>query len=677
MRDLNLSVSVLQSQSEAFNAWPGNTQTVEFSDATCPSVDSDTPYWKISLVFVVFGFDASASDSFPAPDGWQIYTPEEAQDLIPIWAAQSLEWHAATLIECSNNPDNFYLVSDSYFDVLNSFTLCCGTPSIPTQVFALKQSSKALEPGQTYPCGTEAIFKWLAIFGNEDPPLNDVTYAFHFYLRDAANTIELLFFLADAVPFTTTVQQTLSWPSQFIGLSSIDSKTLIENDQVPGPDQYRVADFDGGTIEVRTSVVQGGDTLLMQQVNTWALPNTNCGPDCVLPYPDPLTLVAGNEGVAYNSSFNLLGDGPYQLNVITKPDWLTMTLNPTTGQVSLSGTPDDFGDFDIEFQAENCGEDIVPETPSSGVITLHVFQSLSFTAGTPAANRTWYKVAYGAGLFVAIKQQGTDAQVMTSPDGLTWTTRAVPEDLNWNDICFSPSLNLFVAVAQGGTATEVMTSPDGITWTARNQANAGQWRSVVWAEALGLFVAVGSTSGNRVMTSPDGITWTSQVAAAANLWYGVTWSEDLGLLVAVGISGSGNRIMTSPDGVTWTSRTSPADNQWRKVVWAPFLNLFVAVADSSTDFGQRVMTSPDGITWTLGALPTNANFASIALGNDLLIAVANTGGTGDRIVYSPDGIGWTGFTGPGADAWLGIAFGDNKFVIVGVNAVAVAEWFPE
>jgi hypothetical protein len=87
-----------------------------------------------------------------------------------------------------------------------------------------------------------------------------------------------------------------------------------------------------------------------------------------------------------------------------------------------------------------------------------------------------------------------------------------------------------------------MTSPDGITWTSRTSAADNSWASVTYGN--GLFVAVSySGTGNRVMTSPDGINWTSRTSAADNFWYGVTYGD--GLFVAVSSSGTGNRVMTS------------------------------------------------------------------------------------------------------------------------------------
>ena len=129
-----------------------------------------------------------------------------------------------------------------------------------------------------------------------------------------------------------------------------------------------------------------------------------------------------------------------------------------------------------------------------------------------------------------------------------------------------------------------MTSPDGITWTSRTSAANNDWQSVTHGN--GLFVAVANTgTGNRVMTSPDGITWTSRTSAADSSWNSVTYGN--GVFVAVASSGSNNLVMTSPDGINWTARTSAADNDWQSVTYGN--GVFVAVSKSGT--GNRVMTS--------------------------------------------------------------------------------------
>ena len=57
-------------------------------------------------------------------------------------------------------------------------------------------------------------------------------------------------------------------------------------------------------------------------------------------------------------------------------------------------------------------------------------------------------MAYGNGLWVAVAYDGTN-QVMTSPDGITWTARAAAEANTWVSVAYGNGL--WVAVAADGT----------------------------------------------------------------------------------------------------------------------------------------------------------------------------------------------------------------------------------
>jgi hypothetical protein len=147
---------------------------------------------------------------------------------------------------------------------------------------------------------------------------------------------------------------------------------------------------------------------------------------------------------------------------------------------------------------------------------------------------------------------------MTSSDGITWTTRALPADNYWNSVCWSPELSLFVAVASTGTGNRVTTSSDGITWTTRSPAVDNQWMSVCWSPELSIFVVVAqSGTGNRVMTSSDGITWTTRASAVDNSWYSVCWSPELSIFTVVGVTG--NSVMTTSPSIL-SSKTAVLTN---------------------------------------------------------------------------------------------------------------------
>jgi len=303
------------------------------------------------------------------------------------------------------------------------------------------------------------------------------------------------------------------------------------------------------------------------------------------------------------------------------------------------------------------GTYIVTSVPTSTTFTYaktasNVASTVVSPAGTVSGTNSWRGVTYANGLFVAVADTGIGNRVMTSSDGINWTSRTSAADNGWRAITYGKGL--FVAVGDNGS---VMTSPDGITWTSRTSANTNQWLGVAYAD--GLFVAVaGSGTNNRVMTSPDGITWTLQISAADNQWRGVTYGN--GLWVVISQTGTGNdRVMTSPNGINWTIRTAASDNNWRSVTYAN--GLFVAVAFTGT--GNRVMTSPDGITWTSRNSAADNEWRGVTYGNGLFVAVADSG-IGNRVMTSPDGITWTIGTSAADNGWLTPTYGNGLFVAV-------------
>jgi len=272
-----------------------------------------------------------------------------------------------------------------------------------------------------------------------------------------------------------------------------------------------------------------------------------------------------------------------------------------------------------------------------------------------AADNSWKSVCYGNGIFVAVASNEVDNCVMTSPDGITWTSQNTQTFASWNSVCYGNGL--FVAVASSGIGNRVMTSPDGITWTLRTSAADNNWNSVCYGN--GLFVAVASSgTGNRVMTSSDGITWTLRTSAADNNWNSVCYGN--GLFVAVASSGVGNRIMTSTDGITWTLRVSPADHSWTSVCYGK--GMFVAVGLS-----YRVMTSIDGLIWEIESSPGDYSWTSVCYGNGLFVAVASSGAY--RVMTSPDGITWILRYSVASLDWTSVCYGNGMFVAVAATGV--------
>ncbi|MEQ9362680.1 MAG: hypothetical protein RIF32_00470 [Leptospirales bacterium] len=90
----------------------------------------------------------------------------------------------------------------------------------------------------------------------------------------------------------------------------------------------------------------------------------------------------------------------------------------------------------------------------------------------------------------------------TNPERCTlsaFTSASATEANVWAGPLFAN--NQFVAVSQDGT-NQVMTSPNGTTWTARSASAVGQYLSVAFGNNINVALASG---GNRIMSSADAV----------------------------------------------------------------------------------------------------------------------------------------------------------------------------
>lgn len=240
----------------------------------------------------------------------------------------------------------------------------------------------------------------------------------------------------------------------------------------------------------------------------------------------------------------------------------------------------------------------VASTGTNRVITSP--DGITWTARAHAVSSTsiYRAQAYSPSLgrLVAVGDAGS---VMYSDNATAWTAGTTISAENYLSVAWSPTLSLFAAPASTGSGS-MMTSPDGITWTSRTLPTLinPQFRCICWSDTLGIFLALTYTDGQGV-TSSDGITWTAVTLSSAAGWTSVVWAEDLGLFVAVADSGATARCVTSPDGTTWTDRTVPA-SAWASLVWAREAGLLTAVGPNGSD-----IVSKDGINWQTLSTPAN------------------------------------------------------------------------
>ena len=149
---------------------------------------------------------------------------------------------------------------------------------------------------------------------------------------------------------------------------------------------------------------------------------------------------------------------------------------------------------------------------------------IKFNKYSKIGRDTIFSITYGNGMFVAV---GASESIVTSPDGITWTSRTSPVSTRLWLVTYGNSM--FVAFSDSGS---IVTSPDGITWTSRTSPVSTRIESVTYAN--GMFVAVGYSGS--IVTSTDGITWTKQTSPVSTAFWSVT--DGNGMFVAIGESGS-------------------------------------------------------------------------------------------------------------------------------------------
>jgi len=235
----------------------------------------------------------------------------------------------------------------------------------------------------------------------------------------------------------------------------------------------------------------------------------------------------------------------------------------------------------------------------------------------------------GNGVHVVV---GANGNVYRSTDAKTdWTLvregRVVNSAINQlNQVLWV--VDKFVAVGQNG---EIITSPDGNTWTTRSTEVNVEFTDLAVRDNYivvvgGQGVSVLSSQNPVVMTSSNGIDWQKQIPEFDNGVTGilsVTWSGNEFLAV----SNSSFDILRSKDGINWKKYGSNASGVgFTRFSYAKWLG--TKYIGFGTNRGTNVIaTSPDGIKWSGSYAYFSGEIEfGVATSTDNLIIVSNAGG---------------------------------------------------
>ncbi|MFI5296392.1 MAG: WD40/YVTN/BNR-like repeat-containing protein [Thermodesulfovibrionales bacterium] len=266
-------------------------------------------------------------------------------------------------------------------------------------------------------------------------------------------------------------------------------------------------------------------------------------------------------------------------------------------------------------------------------------------------------VTYGNGLFVAVGYAGT---IITSPDGVNWTSRSSGTSADLNDV--TNGNGMFVAVGLDGT---ILSSRDGLNWTTGSSGTSATLTSVAYGG--GVFVVLGAAA----LTSQDGVQWAVRAEVRSRR---LRFADDK--FIAVAAFGPGG-IYESLDGITWSfkPRGDGSDDFYTDIVLHK--GTYVVVGSVGTfeispiPASEAIFTSADGTSWkqtnSSGGMLDGRSFwiNGINYGNGYFVAVSSAG----RVFHSTDGYSWT-LTKTETNDWLySVAYGNHTFVAVGDNSV--------
>ena len=243
---------------------------------------------------------------------------------------------------------------------------------------------------------------------------------------------------------------------------------------------------------------------------------------------------------------------------------------------------------------------------------------------------------------------------LTSLDGVTWTatqmnTTLVPAGNTINKVIFADGIYVAVggtSINGGANTALILTSPDGITWTSKVPTSGSNELLTGVGFANGVFYAVGAntTAANLIVSNDNGATWSagpntssfamkaqfpwinSGTVAFGNGYYyadrnWLTFNTAAQCSTALSPSQNPN-VPTNP---TWTASTNGSSD----VLYA--LGGFVSINNNWGAGTRALQESVDGYTWTNITSTDAAYLFGIAFGNNIFVVVGDAG----RLLSSP------------------------------------------
>jgi len=330
------------------------------------------------------------------------------------------------------------------------------------------------------------------------------------------------------------------------------------------------------------------------------------------------------------------------------------------------------------WQRVTYGNDLFVAVAATGTNRVMYSSTGTSWTGVAADAASWNDLIYASGKFVAVGGPSSTS-VMYSSDGSSWTAVASADAATtWTSITWSDTNSLFIASGSASSVGKIMTSPDGITWTSRSLPVATtNIASVCAGPNLTLALAVNSTTA-LLFSSIDCVTWTrrrTNASSPANVNHSIYVAElDTFTLATSNASGIIHYHKYSNDHIKGLYQKQNTSQPINKIYW--YNNEFIACHSTSQVAFSR---SDDGRNWTKYPVYTSNVITGvdvgissipsfIAYGNGIYVSFLQNA---PKLLYSTNLYDWTRTTTiDDSKTWNEGKFIGNLFIAVGLNVIA-------
>jgi|694.fasta_scaffold03561_2 hypothetical protein len=419
-----------------------------------------------------------------------------------------------------------------------------------------------------------------------------------------------------------------------------------------------------------TNTVHSGEWLQIQFPSSFPL-----GSFTILPRygyetsraPRSFVILGSNNG----STWNLLYTETNKINWIFTPSTFIITNNTTNYSyyrmvIKRTGILDSGGSYDCVNIME---WGLIPNTFIPSVMTSN--NGIDWTSRSTVVNNNWKSICWSneLKLFAAISNNGTN-RIMTSKNGINWTSIYIPFLNDWKQIIWISEFQQFLIICDNYTEFPLVSSVDGISWKPIQINLKNKLNSICWSSTLKK-ICILSKSDDSIRYLNNWTNTNADVNSGLlnNQCRSVYWVSALNIFIVTGV----NKLITSSNALTWTARTIP-NLTWNSVVYSSDLSLLVAVGDGSST-SSSIITSSDGITWTTRTAASNCNWISVCYGgpidSKIFVAIAqNASSASIAIMTSSNGTSWTNRTAPSNGEWWNVIWIDelSLFICIGSSS---------